>query len=335
MNLELNYPWVLLALPLSLLPWWFHAQGSVLYSSYRLLPSDSVSSMLGVALRVVGSLLIAVLIFAVSGPYRPALEVERIGRGAQMVLLLDRSRSMDQPYFSQDTTPVPMLAMPVRESKGAVARRMLSEFVAKRKNDMFGMVVFSSSSIEILTLTQKQEAIQASIRAGNIGKGLAETDIGAGLLSALRYFTNRPYTGSRIVVLVSDGAATLNESTRNAIKNLMRRNRVALYWIDIRSRHGAGLFEDSDRQSEQQPSPQRALHDFFMDAEIPYRPYTAENPSELKRAIADVSRLQNLPMKYKESIPRRDLSSVFFFVALGLLILMLLAQFLEIRRWQR
>lgn len=39
---------------------------------------------------------------ALCQPYRPAETVPRIGLGAQIVLLLDRSRSMDEPFYSPE-----------------------------------------------------------------------------------------------------------------------------------------------------------------------------------------------------------------------------------------
>jgi mxaC protein len=70
--------------------------------------------------------------------------------------------------------------MPAGESKGTVARRLLGEFAARRHDDLFAMVAFSNHPIVILPFTQKQTLVQAAIEAGDIGKGLAETDVGGG-----------------------------------------------------------------------------------------------------------------------------------------------------------
>ena len=146
----------------------------------------------------------------------------------------------------------------------------------------------------------------------------------------MQFFEGKPYTGSRIVVLISDGAATLSWSTQHRIKRMMKRSRVALYWIYIRTKNSVGLFE---RIQDTSLAPQQALHQFFVQAQVPYRVYTAENPEELKRAIADVSRLQNLPIVYKELIPRRDLSEAFYAISLLTLGLLVLAKFGEVNAW--
>ncbi len=65
----------------------------------------------------------------------------------------------------------------------------------------------------------------------------------------------------------------------------------------------------------------------------PYRAYMAENPEDLERAIEDVGRLQNLPIRYREEIPRKDFSRFCFGLSALLLALVALSNRLEIARW--
>jgi mxaC protein len=332
MSIGVEYPWVLWLLPLSLAPLIFPRQNSVSYPCLMMVPRDRLSEAVGVVQRIVPALLIAILILAISGLFHPPQEVERIGTGAHIVLLLDRSRSMDQPFGGQAFKDP--LASKGFDSKGTVARRVLSDFVASRGEDMFGMVVFSTYPIQVLPLTDKQEVIQAAIQAGNIGRGLSETDVGLGLIQAIRFFESRPYTGSRIVMLISDGGAKLDLRTRKRIENLLKRHRVALYWTYIRSRNSPGIWNDIDNPASGDIAPARALHKFFASMDTPYRAYDTENPQALERAIADVNRLQNLPIHYTELVPRRDLSGICYGIALVLLLLMIAAKMLEITQWR-
>ena len=161
--------------------------------------------------------------FGLAGPHRGEYRVERVGRGAEIVLLLDRSRSMDQGFGQRRAGEQPVSA---RESKGLVARRLLAEFAAQRPDDRFGMIVFSTLPIRVLDFTHKQPAIQAAVAAGDVGRGLSETDIGLALQAALAAFEDRPYTGSRLVMLVSDGGDRIEPDARERIAYLARRHRV-------------------------------------------------------------------------------------------------------------
>ena len=341
--LGVAHGWALALLPLAALPL-LRLPAAVPYSWLGLVPEDPVSRWLDRALRAAGVLAIVSLALAASGLHRPAYEVERIGRGAHMVLLVDRSTSMDRPFAIEGI--VDPAAQGGRRSKGEVARRLLSEFVAGRHDDLFGMVVFSTFPIPVLGLTDHHEVVAASIAAGDVGRGLAETDIGSGLEQALEYFEGQPYTGARIVVLVSDGAGEIGQTARLRIAHLMRRLRVSLYWIYIRSAYGPVIFDPDDSSNGAagatgadgadgavEMTPERALHGFFSRMGASYRAYTAESPEGLEQAIADVNRLQNLPVRYRETVGRRDLSAACLTVALAALSLLVAAKLLERSSW--
>lgn len=332
MNLGFDQLWWLLLLPVGLLPLLARPGPALRHPALPLIPADPCSRGLSATLRVVPMLAITSTVLALSGPYRPAKELERVGRGAQIVLLLDRSRSMDEPFYTRVQPAVPLMAMPRGESKGAVARRLLSEFVSSRQDDMFAMIAFSSHPIVALPFTQKQDIVQAAIAAGGVGSGLAETDVGVGLSAALRLFERRPFVGSRIILLVSDGATRVGAIARDAIATRLRRGHVVLYWIYIRTRHGVGLEGDPAETGEEAP-PQRALHRFFMDSGVPYRVYTAEDPDALRRAIADVGRLQRLPIRYLELQPRQDLGGPLYGLTASLLAILILVRVSLVRVW--
>lgn len=343
------HPWVLWLLPLALLALLPGASRALANTFVTLMPRDRASAGLHVALRLLALLSIACTITGLAGPYRPDFTVERVGTGAEIVLLLDRSRSMDQgfaggggagPAPARRTGPealdyyAQLASRSARDPKGQVARRLLAEFTAKRRSDRFGMVVFSTVPMPVLGFTQKQEVIQAAIAAGNIGRGLADTDIGQALLQGLSYFEGRAYTGSRVMLLVSDGGDQLDPDTREHIRHLVRRHRVSIYWLYLRSLNSPGLQPGAGHTpAALEAMPESALDRYFKSLGAPYRAYEADNPEALQRAIDDVDRLDNLPIVYQDIVPRRDLSPWALGAALLAVLGLLAANLLEIRRW--
>ena len=332
-------------LPLALLPLFAQARGAIPNAWAALLPRDRASHALQWLLRAAAVLAIGAVLVGLAGPYRPEYEVERVGRGAEIVLLLDRSRSMDQSFGGarnpavRGTGPEALAyysnlrANEARETKGLVARRVLSEFAAKRPDDLFGMIVFSTLPLRVLEFTQKNEVIQAAISAGNIGRGLSETNIALAVEAALGYFENRPYTGSRIVMLVSDGGDRIDPAARERIAQLARKTRAAIYWIYIRSARSPGLLPDQTEPPENADTvPEYFLHRYFQSIGTPYRAYEAGTPEALQQAVDDVNRLENLPISYQDTIPRRDLSGWGYAIALASVLLLLGANLLELRR---
>ena len=346
MNFEQSV-WLLL-LPLAVLPL-LSQPGSALANAWvSLMPRDRASNALGWLLRGLGVLALAALVVGIAVPYRPEYMVERVGKGAEIVLVLDRSRSMDQGFAgarpagsaARGTGPEAidfyMSQTPgrLRDSKGKVARQMLSDFATKRPDDLFSMIVFSTLPIRVLEFTQKDEAIQAAIAAGNIGRGLSETNIGLALLSALSSFDDQPYTGSRIIMLVSDGGDRLDPDASERIAYFARKHHVAIYWIYLRSANSPGLMlETGESPQNADTVPEYALHRFFGSMGTPYRAWEAGTPDALQQAIEAVNQLENLPITYLDSVPRRELSAWCRGTALACVLLLLAANLVEIRRW--
>lgn len=340
--------WLLWLLPLAAWPW-LVAPGRPLANGWlALAPHDTLSRLLGPALRALAALAIASLLWALAGPHRPEYSIERIGAGAEIVLLLDRSRSMDQgfagarraPAFSGNPTGPEALdyyfsQIPerLRDSKGKVARQLLAEFTAQRRDDRFALVVFSTRPMVVLDFTPKRELIQAGIGAGNIGRGLSETDIGLALEAALGLFGERPYTGSRVVLLVSDGGDRIEPEHGQRLAQLARRQRAAIYWLYLRSANSPGLRAEPGDSAAADNVPERQLDRFFASLETPYRVYEAGDSEALAQAIADLDRLEKQPIRDLELMPRRDLAPAGHALALLCVLLLFGARRLEIRRW--
>jgi mxaC protein len=308
--LDFTHPWALLLLPLALLPLARTRRDTIVFSSLAGLPRDRAGELLGVVWRALGVLAILAIVVALGGPGRPQTRVQRTGHGAEIVVLMDRSRSMDERMLPADWHAIDPLNLRYQsqsrgEPKGRMARELLAKFVADRPDDRFALMFFSTQPIRVVAFTQHDEVVQAAITAGNVGRGLADTDVGRALAAAIAEFDRRAYTGSRIVLLVSDGGARLDDATRRDIRAAARRNGVSLDWIYLRSVNSPRLDTPGDAG---EAVPEIALHRFFQTLPGAYRAYEAEDPDGLARAVADVGRQQNFPLDYFEEVPRRDFS---------------------------
>jgi mxaC protein len=331
MNVGFALPWVLPLLLLAVVPLLRQPARQRAYPWLGLLPADRWSDIAGLALRVLHALAIALVVLALARPYRLDEPTQRVGRGAEIVILLDRSRSMDQAY--QFKTEPGQLVNRLRggEPKAAVARRLLAQFAARRTEDRFALVAFSTQPIPILGLTRKPELIAAALAASDLRPALGDTDIGRGLLAAIHTFDNQPYRGSRVIMLASDGGGHIDEDTQREIAARLRQARITLYWLYIRSFGAPSLTAEASQIVEDTADvvAEQSLHRFFSKMGNPYRAFQADNATALQEAIDEVGRQENAPLEYAEIRPRHEFEPLLFACALGAVLLLVAA-----RRWE-
>jgi mxaC protein len=318
-------PWALILLPLTLIPWFRRGQDAIPYSSLDMVPEDPLSDWIDRGLRAMASTALLMLILGMTGPYEREQSVDRIGTGAHIVLLLDRSSSMNENFTGR------YLGAKASESKSAMARKLISEFVERRVHDLFAMVAFAAAPIYVLPLTDDRAAVQAAIAAAG-GRGHGVTNIAPGLAMALDFFNQRPKEGSRIILLVSDGAARIDEQTRDRLRQNFEETGTTLYWIYLRNPTSAPLTQKPSNPNES-TTPEYFLNAYFESLDVPYKAFEAENPDAMEKAIKEVERLENLPLPYQEFLPRKDLSNGFFISALVLMLGLTAARLLEVRQW--
>ncbi|MES2580836.1 MAG: VWA domain-containing protein [Pseudomonadota bacterium] len=322
-----SHPWMLWLLPLAILPLVFQRAHSKSYSWLDMLPADPLSDLIGWILKVLAVLILTFIILGLSAPHSNQQYIERIGVGAQITLVLDRSASMDDPFSGSTPTTV-------GETKSAAASRLITQFVQSRQNDMLGMITFSNSAMYVLPLTENKEAIVAAVRA-TAGNALFQTNIGSGLTSAAGLFDKVPDSGSRAVILLSDGAGRIDANTQQKIKDWFDRMHLSLYWIVLRQPGGISIFDKDYKPQEDQPLPAEIeLYEFFKTFKTPFNAYEAEDPKTLQLAIDDINRKEKKPIKYLHRIPGKDFSSLCFTFAAVMIALLLGVKYLEVRTWR-
>jgi mxaC protein len=320
-------PYILWLLPLAFLPLVFQRAHSKNYSWLTMLPADPLSNIIGLILKLLAMCILACIIIGLSAPHSHQQEVERIGIGAQIGLVLDRSASMDDPFSGGNGSTI-------GETKSAAASRLITKFVQSREHDMIGMISFSNSAMHVLPLTENKEAVIAAVRA-TAGNALFQTNIGSGLTSGAGLFDKVPDSGSRAIILLSDGAGRIGADTQEKIKDWFDRMHISLYWIVLRQPGGLSIFDKDYKPQEDQPLPAEIeLHEFFKTFKTPFKAYEAENPKTLQLAIDDINRKEKKTIKYMQKIPGKDYSNVFFTLAAGLILLLLGIKYLEVNTWR-
>lgn len=323
MNIAFAHPWVLVLLVLALLPFIAGIFNKRLTSWNRLIPPSNTTRWINRLIKLLGVLAFISIVLGLAGLYQTEKTFTRTGTGAHIVFVLDRSASMNETFggkVADNATP----------AKSQVARRLLSEFVNNRPHDLFGVVGFSTQPFFISPLTEHKSATQAAINSLT-SPGLAFTNVAKGLGMGLSYFQDQPHTGSRVIVLVSDGAATLDHRAQRVLREWFERYQVSLYWFFLRTENGLGITSEPESARDDNPRvmPERYLDQFFRTLPIPYHAYEVDTPESMEAAIHQLDNLESLPLVYNELIPRNDMTRLCFLTALLAVLILLGIKALE------
>jgi len=321
-HLHWTYPWVLWALPLALLPLLNFGARTFAYPQTSDWPPDAASEWLRVLLRMTGALSLAILIVASAAPYLEGGTQTLSGTGAEIVIVLDRSGSMSEPLVGD--TP----ESAHHESKINAARRILLDFMKRRPGDTFGMTTFNASPIGVAPLSEDRELVEAALESAE-ARSEGFTAPASALALALDYFRDRPLTAARVVLLVSDGGATIKDESRRKLTELFGERRAALIWIYTRGEEEPSILAPRKTTS----FDSLTLHQFFESMGSPYEMFEVTNADALEHAVAEIGRMTNLPTRYEQHLPRQDLASPLFAMALGGIVLLVVSRLMEVWSW--
>lgn len=307
-------PWALLLIPFALLPFWLKGHQGKVYTWLEMLPEDKLSDRLNLAVKIVTSLLLVSIFLAMANPRGHDEKILRTGKGAQTVMVIDRSVSMDHPFAGDNSGNA-------AEIKSVAARRIITQFIDSRPDDMMGVVGFTNSALYGIKITSNRDAIHSAILAAT-SPSLNQTNIGAGLTEGVGLFDKIESSGSRAIILLSDGAGKLSPRVKYLLSKRLKERKLSIYWIMLREPGEPSIFSKEEYEEDRVPN-SIVLHKYFQALNLTYKAYEADNPETLQSAISDINAREKKAIKYTETIAGYDYSRIFIIIAfiLGLLIL--------------
>lgn len=323
-TLYFSKPELLWLLPICLLPLLTHGVKKFAYASLVGWPVDLVSTYLRWLLRLLASLALASLMIAAAGPYTEGGTITKVGEGAEIVVVLDRSGSMSEGLMGREYNRQSAEAGESDAhflSKIEAARTVLLKFMRQRPADTFGLVVFNASPISVAPLSEDRELAEAALLSAQ-SQSTGFTALSRALGLALDYFEGRPYTASRLILLVSDGDAVIEPEDQAILKEAFIRHRAQLIWIYVRGERELSILDsviagdneiitqqDKDYAAKQQSAP---MHEVFAQLGMPYQAFEVDSEEGFQSAIAAVSRATNKPTRYAFRLPRQDYAAYFY-----------------------
>ncbi|MBY0369760.1 VWA domain-containing protein, partial [bacterium] len=170
----------------------------------------------GLFLLLVGSLFGLAIIAA--RPVQRESWTERSTEGIDIVITLDVSISM----VADDFLP----------SRIDVAKRVITDFIQKRKYDRIGLVIFGGEAMTKSPLTRDHTFLLEQVKAIQLNELKQGTAIGMGLSNALLRL-RRSTAKTKIIVLLTDGDSNVGAINPVTAAQLARQEGIKIYPIGM------------------------------------------------------------------------------------------------------
>lgn len=167
---------------------------------------------------------------------RPTLMGDTIplpAEGRDVMLAIDLSGSMDE----RDLTAG-------RYNRLHVVKAAADEFIARRKGDRLGLILFSDRAYLQAPLTFDRQVVRELLSEAQVGLTGQKTAIGDAIVVALKRLKDRPANAekdSRVLVLLTDGSHNAGVMQPMQAAALAKKLGIRIYTIGVGSR-GQGFF---------------------------------------------------------------------------------------------
>lgn len=234
---QLEYPWLLLVLPLPLLVWWLLPPYGERTRAVRVPFFDDLSSITGqtpargaVVLRgnwvrrVCAPLCWALVVLALAGPQWLEPPVERTESARDLLLAIDLSGSMATNDFVD--------AQGQRVDRLAAVKEVVDDFIQRRKTDRIGLIVFGTHAFPQAPLTLDHTAVRELLQELQVGMAGKQTAIGDAIGMAVK-MTGKSKQRDRVLILLTDGNDTASRLPADKAAQIARQHRIVVHTIGI------------------------------------------------------------------------------------------------------
>ncbi|MFM0337157.1 vWA domain-containing protein [Paraburkholderia fungorum] len=234
---KFDFPWMFALLPLPLLVWWLVPAYRTTASAVRVPFFHEMAQAAGekpapggVRLRrnwlqrVLMPLLWALLVVAAAKPVYVEAPVVREEPARDLMLAIDLSGSMATRDFVN--------AAGERMDRFSAVKRVVADFIAKRKGDRIGLIVFGDAAYPQAPLTLDHDAVQILLNQMQIGMAGPRTAIGDAIGLTVKLMEHSQ-AQEKVLILLTDGNDTSSAIPPERAAEIAKSHKLVVHTIGI------------------------------------------------------------------------------------------------------
>lgn len=317
-NFEFAYPWLFLLIPIPLLIYWFLPairirSASLLFPGYENVlnytgQKPKKSAMIkrrGFVRWMILFISWSLLICAMATPQLVGEPEMKVKTSRNFLILSDISFSMAQKDWEVDNAKV---------SRWEAVKKLMHEFISKRKGDRMGLIFFGSAAYIQAPFTPDLATVDKMLEEADVGMAGQMTRIGKAIAKGVKMF-NQDTIKTKVMLILTDGVDDGMDVLPLDAADLAQKDSVIIYTLGIGNPGTKG--SDLDEKTLQEI------------AEITRGKYfLAKDVAELENVYAELDELE--PIEYEERQNRPVTLLYIYPLGASMAILLALALFLSI-----
>jgi len=232
---QLDYPWLLLLLPLPWLAYRYLPAYNEARSAVRVPFFAAMSRAVGEAPGIVGNrrnhwqlllnvLVWALILLAAARPVFVEKPIERQQPVRDLMLAIDLSQSMETEDFTN--------ASGAKINRLAAVKEVVQGFIDKRKDDRLGLIVFGTGAYPQAPLTLDHASLSLLLADTGIGMAGPNTAIGDAIGLSLKLL-DKAHEQEKVLILLTDGNDTSSAITPDHAAEMAANKGVIIHTIGI------------------------------------------------------------------------------------------------------
>jgi Ca-activated chloride channel family protein len=309
---QLEYPYLLVLLPLPLLVWWLlppyrEETTSVRLPFFRevarasgLSPSrGAVVPQINLAEKLLAPVCWLLLVLAVARPQFVDPPISKTEPARDLLLALDLSQSMDTPDFRNPAGTL----MPRVDA----VHQVVADFVRRRPDDRIGLIVFGDAPYPLVPFTLDHATVETMIANALPGMAGPRTALGDTIGLAIKMF-EKSAAPEKLLVILTDGNDTASKMPLDQASDIAKERGIRIHTVGIGDPNVSG----EDRLD---VSALRKIADVTGG-----RYFFGQDQAELEKIYATLDKITPSNAKTLSWRPKRELYDWPLGAALGLLI---------------
>jgi len=233
----LDYPWLLILLPLPLLVRWLLPPHRETSASVRLPFFSEVAEAAGIRptrgaviprrgwlQTLFEGLAWVLIVVALARPQLIEPPLVKTEPQRDLMLALDLSQSMDTKDFH-----VPDGAT---TSRLDAVRKVVADFVTRRPGDRIGLIAFGDAPYPLVPFTMDHETVQSMIAEILPGMAGPRTSLGDAVGLAIKMF-EKSTVPEKLLIVLTDGNDTASKMPPAKAGDIARQNRIVVHTVGI------------------------------------------------------------------------------------------------------